>query len=96
MQIDPGIKPLVDLLNDKGYKTIGSCQGGPGHPSITSNPSSRPGRAFVSVEGTEDDETEKIDELVASSGYSNYKVKHIQWPGHKHGCYLVRFSGALE
>ncbi len=30
-EIDPGIRRLVDLLNDVGFPTIGSCEGGEGH-----------------------------------------------------------------
>jgi hypothetical protein len=29
--MDPEIEPLVRLLNNGGFATIGSCQGGPGH-----------------------------------------------------------------
>jgi len=29
--IDPGIRSFVELLNESGFPTIGSCQGGSGH-----------------------------------------------------------------
>jgi hypothetical protein len=31
MLIDEGIKPAVDILNEHGFVTIESCQGGEGH-----------------------------------------------------------------
>ena len=29
--VDPGIRPIVKLLNEAGYETFASCQGGEGH-----------------------------------------------------------------
>ena len=29
--IDPGVLPLVLMLNEAGFQTFNSCQGGPGH-----------------------------------------------------------------
>jgi len=32
--VDTGIRPIVELLNEAGYETFMSCQGGEGHSSL--------------------------------------------------------------
>ncbi len=86
--IDEKIKPIVELLQQNSYKTIGSCQGGPGHPS--KNP-------FVSVEGTDRRIDEEISELLSKHGLEHtvsfYGPTYVHnpdpWPN---GFYVIRFT----
>lgn len=96
-KLDAGIAPLVRLLNEAGYTTIGSCQGGVGHPRVTCSPSNRPGRAFVTVEGTGEDLTEKLDGLLKRHSYEGYNITLLKsnkcWV---YGVYTIRFRGELS
>lgn len=97
MELDPGIKPLVHLLWENGYKTIGSCQGGPEHPKVhCGRKSDIPGKAFVTVEAASDeDEKEKLSDLLTANGYKNYNVyRNRQWG--RFGFYFIQFDGELS
>lgn len=55
--IDPKIKPVVKLLVDRGYQTLESCQGGPGHD---------PSGPYISVDGRVGEE---VSHILEDAGY---------------------------
>lgn len=65
-QIDPKIRPVVSLLLGKGYKTLYSCEGGPGHDIRG---------PYVIVEG----EHPEIVRLLANHGYPGSRYEYETW-----------------
>lgn len=69
--IDPEISAFVELLNESGFPTIGSCQGGPSHqfarPTVQVR---RPGEDF--------DETRKaLCAFLLERGVEGFSVKTV-------------------
>ncbi len=98
-QFDAGIRSLVMFLHQAGHKTIGSCQGGVGHPMVTECRLTRPGAAFVTIVATDDaDKSSEFDVLLRSAGYDDFVVKKINQPSDRypHGYHIIRFSGELK
>lgn len=73
--IDPRIRPVVELLNDAGLRTISSCQGGEGHgfaaPTVRIKPN----------EPTDFDLSVTADRCVVvllALGYTGFTVKRVE------------------
>jgi len=96
MNLDPGIRPLVELLNNNGFVTLGSCQGGVGHPQVSEHRSPNPGRAFVTIKGDPQDRIPEIDALLKKHGYTDYRIARIHHTHYPHGFWLVRFNKDLK
>lgn len=74
--IDEGILPVVMVLNDAGFDTFSSCQGGEGHafasPTVRIKlPASARGMAVEAEIG-------RMAEVLIEAGYGGFYIKHIR------------------
>jgi hypothetical protein len=69
--IDPGIRPLVELLNRNGLKTTASCQGGEGHewrrPAVRVVPSESRPQALHAL-------ADELARVLIQHGYTGFSI----------------------
>ena len=73
-EIDPLIRPIVNLLNSNGYKTFGSCQGGAGH--MFSLPTINIEKPDMTMKGRRDARVD-LAGLLTGVGLTGFYIKQI-------------------
>lgn len=89
-EIDPGIVDVVRLLNDNGFQTIASCQGGEGHACEFPNVRIRLGISCGGTSYEYDNTRRRLCQFLLSKGFSGFSVKTVT--AHQKTCLPEAYS----